>query len=286
MIALDNSVQAAEFEQAKANLGLAQSNYTRNVELQKKGFVADRALDESRAALEVAKANLALAQAKLAKTEIRAPFAGVIGLRQVSEGDYVKEGQDLVNFEDISSLKVDFRMPEVYLGKLGKGQALGLESDAFKGEKFTAVVDAIDPLVDQSGRAVVLRAKLKNQGRKLRPGMFVRVNLIVDGKLDALAIPEEALVPVGEEQFVFKVVDGKVVRTRVKVGQRVGAQAVIMDGLAANDVVVTGGQLKLRDGVPVKIAPSAPLRGASAGADPSQGAGPPVAVAAPAQKAQ
>jgi membrane fusion protein (multidrug efflux system) len=164
LVALDTSVQAAEVQQAKANLALARANFERTVELERNKFVSQNAKDQALNNLRVAEAVLALAEARLAKSEIRAPFAGVIGIRQISIGDYVKEGQDLVTLEDISSLKVDFRIPEQLLASLRRGQTVEVETDAMPGKMFAATLDAIDPLVDQNGRALAVRARLKNVG--------------------------------------------------------------------------------------------------------------------------
>jgi membrane fusion protein (multidrug efflux system) len=175
----------------------------------------------------------------------------MVGLRNVSVGDYVKEGQDLINIEDIGTLRVDFKLPETYLGRVVKGQVVEVSTDALPGEQFKAVLDAVDPMVDQNGRAISSRARLDNATGRLRPGMFVRVRLLFGERKNVLMAPEQAIVP-GAQPTVFKVVDGKAVATRVKLGVRRAAQVEIVDGLAAGDVVVTAGQLKLRDGAPVR----------------------------------
>lgn len=252
LVALDASTQSAELKQAQANLALAQANYKRTEDLFERKFVSARAKDEAAVNLKVLEAALALAEAKFQKTQIRAPFAGIVGIRNVAVGDYVKEGQDLINLEDIGTLKVDFRLPEGLLTRLRKGQAVEVASDALPGQRFKGTVDAIDPLLDASGRAVSLRARLANPELKLRPGMFVRVRLAFGEERSALAVPEEALVPAGSDNFVFRVVDGKAQRAPVKIGQRRGAVVEIVEGLKAGDEVVTAGQLKLRDGVPVR----------------------------------
>jgi membrane fusion protein (multidrug efflux system) len=252
LVALDAATQTAELRQAEANLALSQANFKRTEDLYQKKFVAERARDEAAANLKVLEAAVALAQAKLQKTRIRAPFDGIVGIRNVSVGDYVKEGQELINIEDIGSLKVDFRLPESYLSRLQKGQGVELSADAMRGQTFKGVLDAIDPLLDAAGRAISLRARLDNPERKLRPGMFVRVRLAFGGERQGLAVPEEALVPAGSDNFVFRVAEGKAQRVMVKIGQRRGAAAEIVEGLKAGDEVVTAGQLKLRDGVPVK----------------------------------
>jgi membrane fusion protein, multidrug efflux system len=266
LVALDSSVYAAEVQQAKANLALAETTFNRTTELERQKFVSATAKDQSLNGLRVAQANVALAEARLAKTQIRAPFAGVIGIRQVSIGDYVKEGQDLVTLEDISSLKVDFRLPEVMLADLKRGQAVEVASDALPNRTFTATLDAIDPLVDQNGRAVVLRARLKNTEGRLRPGMFVRTRLILEERANALTVPEEALMPSGAEQYVYQVVDGKATRVKIKTGLRRGSQVEVTEGLQAGDLVVTAGQIKLREGAAVRTGPP-PGAPATAGAE-------------------
>lgn len=264
LIELDAQTQAAELQQAKANLGLAQANAKRNEELFQKKFVSQRALEESQAQLKVQEAGVALATAKLDKMYLRAPFAGVVGLRSVSVGDYVKEGQELVNFEGLNALKVDFRLPEMHLAKLARGQRVELTSDAVPGRRFVATLDAIDPLIDANGRSLAVRARLDNADGALRPGMFVRVRVIFASRENVLTIPEQALVPAAEGASVFVVIDGKAKQTLVKPGQRRAGSVEIVDGLRAGDSIVTAGQLKLRDGVPVKpVEP--PASGAPAG---------------------
>ena len=253
LIRLDASVNAAEVQQARANLKLAQSKYDRAVELSRQNFISKQAKDEAENNLRVAEAAVTLATARLAKMEIRAPFSGVIGLRVVSVGDYVKEGADVVNLESIDPLKVDFRVPEIYMSQVQAGQTLSVALDALPGKSFDGKVSAVNPLLDAAGRSLVIRAVVSNPDRSLRPGMFARVRLITRDERDALVIPEQAIVPQGDEQYVFRVVDGKATRVKVVIGQRRDAKVEVLNGLAPNDVVVTAGQLKLRDGVPVTI---------------------------------
>jgi membrane fusion protein (multidrug efflux system) len=256
LVALDDSTQAADLQQAQANLALAESNFRRSEDLFHRKFVSASALDQSAATLKVAQAAAAQAAARRAKTRIVAPFTGVIGIRNVSPGDYVKEGQDLVTLQDISSLKVDFKLPEQYLGRLGKGQRVELETDTRRGETFAATVDALDPLIDSNGRAIALRARLANPDARLRPGMFVRVRLIFGQRKGVAMVPEEALVPAGADQYVFRIRDGKAQRVKVSTGVRRNAQVEIAAGLQADDTVVTAGQLKLREGVAVSLVPA------------------------------
>ena len=255
LVELDAAVQRAELQQARANLTLAESNFRRTQDLFGRKFVSQSSLDDARAKLEVARASLALAQAHLARMQIRAPFDGVVGIRSVSPGDFVKDGDALINLEDIATLKVDFRLPELYLDRVRAGQALELSSDVLPGARVAATVEAIDPLVDAQGRAVRLRASLANPELRLRPGVFVRVRLILGERAAVPVVPEAALVPApGNTQFVYRVDDGKVTRVEVRTGQRRQAVVEVVEGLEAGAVVVTAGQLKLRDGAAVNVA--------------------------------
>lgn len=253
LIRLDPVVNDAEVQQARANMTLARSKYDRSVDLAKQNFISSQAKDEAENNLKVAEAALSLAEAHLAKTTIRAPFSGVIGLRVVSVGDYVKEGADMVNIESIDPLKVDFRVPETYFRQVQTGQALSISLDSFPGKLYQGRVIAVNPLLDAAGRSVVIRAQVGNTDARLRPGMFARVRLVTRDVQDAMAIPEQAIVPEGDEQYVFRVLDGKAVRTKVETGQRRDAKVEIVKGLGIDDIVVVAGQIKLRDGSPVSI---------------------------------
>jgi membrane fusion protein (multidrug efflux system) len=269
LIRLDAAINQAELQQARANHVLAKSKFDRAVDLSKSNFISSQARDEAENNLKVAEASLQLVEARLAKMEIKAPFAGIIGLRSVSIGDYVKEGADLVNLESIDPLKVDFRVPEVYLRQVQSGQPLEITLDAYPNKTFEGRVLAVNPLLDAAGRSVVIRAQVKNQDASLRPGMFARVRLITKDAAEALVVPEQALVPQGSEQFLFKVVDNRAVRVKVDVGQRRDGKAEILSGVAIGEVVVTAGQQRLRDNVPVVLRNAAP---APASIDAARGA--------------
>lgn len=251
LLSLDAGIQEAELQQARANLALAQANQQRNEDLFQKKFISQQSLDNTKAALKVQEASVALAEARLAKTRIRAPFDGVVGIRNVSVGDYVKEGEELVNVEDIATLKVDFRLPEAYLGRLERGQALEVSSDALPGVPFQATLEAVDPLVDVNGRSISCRALLPNREGRLRPGMFVRSRLVFGERKDALMLPEQAVVT-GARPRVFRVEEGKARAVTVQLGVRRDGRVEILEGLALGDTVITAGQLKVRDGMPVR----------------------------------
>lgn len=252
LIRLDDSVPRAELAQARANLTLAQSHYRRSVELQGKGFVSQQARDESASTLKVQEAAVALAQARLDKMNITAPFGGIVGLRSVSVGDYVNQGQDLAPLEAIDPLKVDFRVPEMYLSKVRVGQQLTLRLDALPGQERRGVVYAVSPLIDAGGRSILLRATVANQDSVLRPGMFARVQLLFNED-KALVAPEAALSPSGETQYVYRVENGVAQRREVTIGERREGRVEILTGVAANDMLVVSGLQRVTDGATVTI---------------------------------
>ncbi|CAB3674705.1 Multidrug resistance protein MdtA [Achromobacter mucicolens] len=257
LIRLDDSVPRAELAQARANLTLAQSHYRRAVELQGKGFVSQQARDESASTLKVQEAAVALAQARLDKMTISAPFAGIVGLRSVSVGDYVNQGQDLAPLEAIDPLKVDFRVPEMYLSKVRVGQQLTLRMDALPGQERRGLVYAVSPLVDAGGRSILLRATVANQDGVLRPGMFARVQLLFNED-KALVAPEAALSPSGETQYVYRVENGVAHRREVTIGERREGRVEILTGVALNDMLVVSGLQRVTDGARVTIVSNGP----------------------------
>ena len=256
LVRIDDSVQRAELEQAKANLSLGKSKLDRALDLQKKGFISSQAREEAENNFRVSQAAFDLASARLTKLEIRAPFSGLVGLRQVSVGDYIKDGQDIANLEGIDSLKVDFRVPEIYLKQVAVNQTLQVTLDALPDKTIVGRVLAINPLLDANGRSIVVRALVQNADARLRPGMFARVRLLTAESAESMTVPEQALIPVADEVYVFRVVDGKALRTRVEIGQRQAGVVEVTRGLAPGDLVVTAGQIKIRDGSAVQIASS------------------------------
>jgi len=260
MVRFDASIQQAELQQAAANLNLSKNKFDRAVDLQNKGFISSQAKDEADNNYKVAQASYDLALAKLSKLEIKAPFSGTVGLRLVSIGDYIRDGQDIANLESLDPLKVDFRVPEIFLKQVASGQALQVNLDAFPNQAFEGKVLAINPLLDANGRSIVIRAVIKNADARLRPGMFARVRLLTSDVQDAITIPEQALMPQGEEFYVFRVSEGRAMRIKVEIGQRREGVVEILRGVGKDDVIVTAGQLKIRDGAVVKIAgATAPL---------------------------
>lgn len=284
LVQLDDTLQQAQLQQAEASAAIARTNLARSRELLGQGFVSQSAVDQNAAALEVAEAQVSLARAQLARLKVLAPFDGTAGLRQVNVGDYVKDGADLVNVEDLSSLTVQFALPERTIAQLRPGQPVELTLDALPGRTFKGRVQALDSQVDPNGRALQVRAQVDNTEALLKPGMFARPRVVFAVRAGAVVVPEEALVPVGARQMIFKLADGpdgkKVAqRLEARVGLRLPGKVEILQGLQPGDVVITAGHARLRgDAVPVRVvdlgnpgagrAASAP-RPASGGAKPA-----------------
>jgi membrane fusion protein (multidrug efflux system) len=248
---LDDSVVRAEFEQARATFSLAKRNSDRAVELLQQHLVSVAERDATRANLDIAQAALSLAQAHEDKTRIAAPFAGIAGLRMVSPGAYVAVGQDLVNVEAMNPVKLDFRLAEVALSAVKTGQKLNIDVDAYPGQRFAGEIYAIDPRVADATRSIGVRARIDNADGRLKPGLFARVRLQIANKGDAIQIPEQAIFPQGEQQFVYVIEDGKANLRPVTIGLRTTGLAEIVAGLKPGEVVITAGLQKIGPGSPV-----------------------------------
>lgn len=271
LVQLDDTLQQAQLQQAEAQASIARTNLQRNRELLAANFVSQSMVDQTAAALQVAEAQVALAKAQLARMRIEAPFDGVVGIRVVNVGDYVKDGADLVNVEDTSTVLLDFRLAERYVARLKTGQPVEAQLDAMPGRAFKGHVDAVDSVLDANGRSLLVRARLQNPGGELRSGMFARTRIVFSTRNNALVVPEEALVPLSGKQYLVKVVDGpkgkQSQRIEARIGMRLPGKVEILDGLAPGDQVVTAGQARLmREPMPLRIVDlSQPQRAGGAG---------------------
>ncbi len=293
LVQLDDQLPRAQVQQSRAELSIARANHKRNQELVAQGFISQRSVDESAANLEVAEAKLALAEATAQRLRIVAPFDGIAGIRGVNVGDYLKDGADIVNVEDLDAVYVDFRLPERLQNKVKTGQTARVAFDALPGVQYSAVVLAINPQIDADGRSLAVRGCIDNRRLQLRPGMFARVTAVFGERSDANVVPEEAIVPDGAAPYVLRVVAGTeegsqvAKRTPVRLGARTPGFVEVVEGLAPGDVVVTAGQQRLqRDGMAVRVVelgqPSAgrSAAGAEAPATASSAASQPVSGAA------
>ena len=271
LVKLDTAILDAELKQFQADLGLARDTFDRNRSLSQRGVGTQVALDEASAKLAAAEARVQLSQAKLAQSAMMAPFNGVVGLRSVGVGDYVSVGKTLITLTNIDPIKVDFRVPEIFLAQVKLGQSISLKVDAVPNRDFQGRIFAVDPVVDVNGRAIRLRATVPNTDLMLKPGLFARVTIVVDRRENAMLIPESAVVPDGIGKIVFIVENGKAKRVAVELGKRLPGKVEIVKGLTPQMMVVSSGQMRLRDGstVSIKNAPPAVQTSGLPGSSPS-----------------
>ena len=269
LVTIDSTEYEAQTAGQRAALKTEEQRLVRTKELFEQKFVSKDALDVQVGNVARLKARVDEAESRTAKTVIRAPFSGILGLRQVSPGAYLKAGSDIVRLENVSSIKVDFRIPENYLSKIRPNQEIAVKLDAYPGEAFTGRVYAVEPVVDERTRTIAMRARIPNKGFKLKPGMFVRVAVTLDSRPNAVIVPEQAIWPQGKDSFVYRVVDGKAALTKVEIGNRSPGSVEILKGLAANDVVITDGQMKLKDGAAVSVIVPPPAAAPAAATGPA-----------------
>jgi membrane fusion protein (multidrug efflux system) len=253
LVRLDQAEFAAVLASSRAQAGLDKQRLDRAEDLFKKAFISGQALDEAKANYARSLAKQREDEARLAKTVILAPFPGVAGLRQVSEGAYVAAGTDIARLEKIDELKLDFRVPETFVGRLKPGQPVRVQLDAYGEQEFAGRVYAIEPAIDEATRTVLVRARVANRDVKLRPGMFARVRAQLAVRENAVWIPEQAIVPRGQDSFVFRVVDGKAEMVKVRTGVRKVGEVEIVSGVAAGDQVVTEGTQRIGPGSTVTV---------------------------------
>jgi membrane fusion protein (multidrug efflux system) len=256
LVSLDPAELKAQMSRMEVLVRTEQQRLDRAKDLLAQQFIAQEAVDLAKNNLDSAVAQRREAEARLTKTTIIAPFAGTIGLRLISPGAYVRKGDDIARLESISNIKVDFRIPEAFTSKVRAGQDMHIRLDAFPGDEFAGRIYAIEPMVDERSRTVLIRGRINNTASRLKPGMFVRVLLTFDKRINAIVVPEPAIWPQGKDSFVYKVVDGKAILTKIAVGTRRPGEVEVTSGLSAGDLVVTEGQIKLKDGAPVMVLPA------------------------------
>lgn len=272
LVQLDSAVESALLETAQADLGLAQLDYGRGSQLVGSQAISKGEFDRLSAQLQKNKATVNQLKASLAKKHIVAPFSGTIGIRQVDVGDYLASGTVIATLQDISSLYVDFYIPEHAVPKVALGQAVQVEVSAYPGEQFPGSVSAINPKVENSTRNVLVRATLANPNGKLLPGMFTSLDVLLPNPAPQIVVPEGAITytlygnsvyAVAEKKTdggeVEKDASGKPVliaeRRFVETGERRGGLVLVTKGLDAGEQVVSAGQLKLDNGTPIAINP-------------------------------
>jgi membrane fusion protein, multidrug efflux system len=251
LVQLDNAQARADVAEAQAALTESESQYNRSRELLNTQALSKSSFDQLVATLAANRARLAAAQARLEDTVIRAPFSGRVGLRRVSVGTLISPGDVITTLDDTSVIKLDFSVPENFLAGLREGLSIRATAPAFPGRSFAGSVSSIDSRVDMNTRSVTVRALLANEDGALKPGMFLNVSLANDER-EALVIPEEALTPEAERQYVFVVSEGKVSRREVRIGGRRPGSVEVLAGVSAGERVIVEGTQKVRDGASVQ----------------------------------
>jgi membrane fusion protein (multidrug efflux system) len=254
LVTLRANAQHASLAEARANLAEAEQQLRRMQELAGQQLVSRSSLDSQRASRDVAAARVRQMQSDIGDRQVRAPFAGVVGLRQVSPGALLTASSVIATLDDISRMYVDFTVPEVALASVQPGARVQASSAAFPGQAFEGQVQTVDARIDPATRAVTVRAVFDNPQALLRPGMLLDVRLD-QARRQALVVPEISVVQVGRDSFVYRVDEqGVVAQVQVKAGSRRAGRAEISEGLAAGDRIVVDGTGKLRPGMKVKDA--------------------------------
>lgn len=247
LVELENSEIVAGLELAKAALTESRSLYERSQSLASTQAISASNLEELLAQVKVDEAQVEAARARLTNTRIYAPFAGRVGLRNISPGSFVDSQTVITTLDDTDTIKLDFSVPETFLTVIGEGMNVVAESIVYPDASFTGIVQSIDTRLDPISRSVQARAEIDNRDGRLKPGMFMTVDLRRE-RGDQIVAPEQSIVPEGEEQFVFVVTDGVVEKRVVTLGRRIPGLVVIENGLDAGELIITEGTGRVRDG--------------------------------------
>jgi membrane fusion protein (multidrug efflux system) len=261
---IDDAELRAEVARAAAERDLARQalGRTRDLLAQRASSQAD--LERAEATARGTEAAYELLRTRLDRTTVRAPFAGVLGQRFVSVGDYVTTDTRLASLHTVSPHRAVFRVSERYARELEPGQRVAFRVAAVPGREFTGVVDFVDPVVQLPGRTITVKAEVPNPRRELHPGMFIEARLATDVRPSAVIIPEDAVLPLQGSTYVWVVSDGKAARREVRLGVRTPGWVEAASGVEAGEQVVVGGQERLTDGAPVaaKVVERERVRGA------------------------
>ncbi|HEX2494215.1 MAG TPA: efflux RND transporter periplasmic adaptor subunit, partial [Steroidobacter sp.] len=252
LVELDSTEPRADLAAAQAAERDSRSQFKRSQELYQTKALSEAQLEQLQATLLANEARVAAAQSRVNDRIIAAPFAGRVGLRNVSLGGLVSPGTVITTLDDLSVVKLDFSVPEAFLATLKPGLPVEARSSAYPGEAFAGRVASIDTRVDPNTRSVAIRALIDNRDGRLRPGMFMTLKL-VRREGEALMLPEQAIVPENDRHYVFLALDGRAHRREVRIGRRRPGEVEIVEGLTPEDTVVVEGTLNLRDGAPVRV---------------------------------
>ncbi|MES9941662.1 MAG: efflux RND transporter periplasmic adaptor subunit [Candidatus Thiodiazotropha sp. 6PLUC2] len=247
IVEMTSREEHALLEEARANLEEARQQFTRVKSLQSRGIEAQSLLDQRRREQDTARARLAAIESRLSDRVIKAPFSGVVGLRNISVGALVEPGDTITTLDDDQVMKLEFAVPSSYLAQLLPGLAIRAHTRAYSDEVFEGRVKVVDSRVDPVNRSIIVRAMLPNTSSKLKPGMLMTVELLYNPRR-ALLIPESALMPKGRKQFVLTVngEENRVSKVEIKIGSRRPGEVEVIEGLKPGDRVITHGTDKAK----------------------------------------
>lgn len=257
LLTLDSKVERANLKSTEARLPAAKAKFERYQGLFTRGSISKEALDEAEANYRSLVADIESLKAAIGRRTIDAPFDGVVGLRNVFLGEYLQPGTDIVRLEDISVMKLRFTVPQTDISKIYLGQPVNIAVDAYPDTAFSGKVSAIEPAVNYQSGLVQVQADIPNNEGQLRAGMFARASIVLPTIEDQVVIDQTAInfTLYGESVYVVQDVEGeqRVTQQILKVGERIGHSAHILEGLKPGDQVVTSGQVRLNNGAKVKI---------------------------------
>ena len=248
---VDDAQLRAQAAQLEAQRDLAQQDLARVKQLEQQNASSAADLERADATARSAQAQYDQARIKLDRTSVRAPFAGVVGQRYVSLGDYVTTSTRLVSLQTVNPQRASFQVPERFARQLRPGQEVTFSVAAIPGRDFTGEVDFVDPVVQLPGRTILVKARVPNAQRLLQPGMFIEAHLVTAVRPKAIVIPEDAVVPLQGANFVWVVSEGKVQRRAVSLGVRTPGFVEVTTGVSPDEQVVVGGLELLAPGMPV-----------------------------------
>lgn len=252
LVKINDADLQAQLRQAAYRTDLARDREERQRQLLERGGVSQEAYDQVLNEYNIRRAETQLIEAQIAKTEIRAPFNGVIGLRQVSEGALISQNTHIATLQNIDQVKVDFSIPERYAGRVRVGDEIRFAVQGVSGN-FLGRIYAMEPRIEADTRTLQLRALTPNPNRRLLPGAFAEIELLLDQVDDALLVPAIAIISTADQRSVFVVENGAAVRKPVETGVRTSTSVQIIRGLAPGDTVVTSGVQQIRTGMPVRM---------------------------------
>lgn len=249
---IDDAELRSQVAQLKAERDLARQSLTRTRDLLSQKASSQAELERADATMRSTEAQLERLQVRLARTVVRAPFAGVVGQRFVSLGDYVTSDTRLAALQTVSPQRASFQVPERYAEQLKPGLEVTFRVASLPGREFTGKVDFVDPIVQLPGRTILVKAQVPNRQRQLQAGMFIEARLATAVRPGAVVIPEDAVLPLQGSNFVWIIADGKAARRQVELGVRTPGFVEVTSGVEAEEQVVVGGQERLSEGAPVQ----------------------------------